>query len=98
MAWISVARTSARASPRSCESSHQTWTSHNAIRAARAEAALAGAVSDEDALKAAAALAAEAAEPVSDLRGPAEYKRDMVRVLAQRALNRALDRAMRATS
>ena len=69
-----------------------------AIKAARAEAALAGAVPDEDTLKAAAGLAAEAAEPVSDLRGPAEYKRDMVRVLALRALSRALDRAMRATS
>lgn len=69
-----------------------------AIRAELAEASLAGAVPDEDALKAAAGLAGEAAEPVSDLRGPAEYKRDMVRVLALRALSRALDRAMRATS
>jgi aerobic carbon-monoxide dehydrogenase medium subunit len=68
-----------------------------AIRATRAEAALAGALPDEGKLKAAAALAAAAADPASDLRGPAEYKRDMVRVLTQRALVRALDRAMDGT-
>lgn len=64
-----------------------------AIKAAQAEAALIGQVPDETTLKRVAALAAEAAEPVSDLRGPAEYKRDMVRVLAFRALNQALARA-----
>lgn len=69
-----------------------------AVRATEAEAALKGNSPDEAALKEAAALAAGAADPTSDLRGPAEYKRDMVRVLTLRALNRALDRAMQATS
>jgi carbon-monoxide dehydrogenase medium subunit len=64
-----------------------------AIRADRAEAALVGAHPDLEAFKAVAALAAEMADPFSDLRGPAEYKRDMVRVLTLRALGRALDRA-----
>jgi carbon-monoxide dehydrogenase medium subunit len=69
-----------------------------AIRADRAEAALVGAQPDLDAFKAAATLAAEMADPFSDLRGPAEYKRDMVRVLTFRALGRALDRATRSAN
>jgi carbon-monoxide dehydrogenase medium subunit len=42
-------------------------------------------------LKAAGALAAGESQPVSDGRGPAEYKRAMVRTLTIRALKRALD-------
>ena len=41
----------------------------------------------------AARLAAEAAQPGSDLRGPAEYKRKVVRALAARAIRAAADRA-----
>ena len=63
------------------------------LRASAAEAALAGQSPDGSALERAAALASEQAEPVTDLRGPAEYKRDMVRVLAYRALKTALERA-----
>lgn len=74
-----------------------TNVGETAVKATGAESALVSAVPDEGAFKAAAALAAEATDPVSDLRGPAEYKRDMVRVLTQRALVRALDRAMNAT-
>ena len=37
--------------------------------------------------------AAAEAQPVSDLRGPVEYKRDVVRVLTTRALRRAVARA-----
>ena len=33
------------------------------------------------------------ADPAADLRGPVEYKRDLVRVLTLRALRRAIDRA-----
>ncbi|MEA2661731.1 MAG: dehydrogenase flavoprotein C-terminal domain, partial [Chloroflexota bacterium] len=40
-----------------------------------------------------AAAPAAGCEPVSDLRGPAEYKRDVVRVLTDRALHIALARA-----
>ena len=64
-----------------------------AIRARRAEETLRGQAPDEKVLAAAAAAAAAAAQPVSDLRGPAEYKRDIVRVLTQRALRKAVARA-----
>src|SRR5438477_5185337 len=60
------------------------------IQASRAEAALKGKRPDEAAIAEAARLAAEAAQPTDDLRGPAEYKKDLVRVLTTRALRRAL--------
>jgi carbon-monoxide dehydrogenase medium subunit len=64
-----------------------------AIRARKAEESLQGRAPDDKAIVAAAALAAEAAQPVSDTRGPAEYKRDIVRVLTARALRTAVARA-----
>src|SRR2546427_10310632 len=64
-----------------------------AIRARRAEDTLRGQAPDPKAIAAAAAAAAAEAQPVSDLRGPAEYKRDIVRVLTQRALRKAVARA-----
>jgi carbon-monoxide dehydrogenase medium subunit len=64
-----------------------------AIRARRAEGALRGRVPDEAAIAAAAETAASEAQPATDLRGPAEYKKDVVRVLAARALRRAAARA-----
>ena len=63
------------------------------IRASEAEDALRGGSLDEDALRAAAELAAAASDPAADLRGSEEYKRDMVRVLTLRALRRAIERA-----
>ena len=64
------------------------------IRAADAEAALAGAaVDDDDALNAAAQAAADAADPVEDRRGSVEYKKNMARVLTARAIRKALARA-----
>ena len=63
------------------------------IRAERAEAALRGQRPDEATINLAAQLAAEASRPTADLRGPVEYKRDVVRVLTARALRRALERA-----
>ena len=63
------------------------------IRASEAEDALRGGSLDEDALRAAAVLAAAASDPAADLRGSEEYKRDMVRVLTLRALRRAIERA-----
>ena len=63
------------------------------IKAARAEAFLRGKRPDAAVIKQTAQLAAEASQPVSNLRGPAEYKRDLVRVLTARALTRAVDRA-----
>jgi carbon-monoxide dehydrogenase medium subunit len=63
------------------------------IKAVKAEAALKGKAPDEAAIKRAAGLAAEAAEPAEDLRGSVEYKKDLVRVLTARALRKALERA-----
>lgn len=63
------------------------------IQAKRAEQFLSGKRLDDAAIKQAAQLAAEESEPESDLRGPAEYKRDLVRVLTARALRKALARA-----
>lgn len=58
-----------------------------------AETFLQGRRLDQDSIKRAAQLAAEAARPEADLRGSVEYKRDMVRVLTTRALTGALERA-----
>jgi carbon-monoxide dehydrogenase medium subunit len=63
------------------------------IEATAAEAALRGKRPDDAAVKRAAELAAEAAQPTEDLRGPAEYKKDLVRVLTARALRKAIARA-----
>ncbi len=64
-----------------------------AVKAAKAEAFLRGKKLDDAAIRQAAQLAADEAEPVSDLRGPAEYKKGLVKELTQRALLRALERA-----
>ncbi|MEK7880221.1 MAG: FAD binding domain-containing protein [candidate division NC10 bacterium] len=63
------------------------------IKAKRAEGFLQGKRPDQGVIKQAAQLAAEESQPTSDLRGPAEYKRDLVRVLTARALGKALERA-----
>jgi aerobic carbon-monoxide dehydrogenase medium subunit len=63
------------------------------IKATKAEASLKGKAPDEAAIKRAAELAAEAAEPSADLRGSVEYKKDLVRVLTARALRKAVERA-----
>jgi aerobic carbon-monoxide dehydrogenase medium subunit len=65
------------------------------IKAERAEAALKGKRPDEAAIKQAAQLAADAAQPEADLRGSVEYKKDLVRVLTGRALRKAIERAQR---
>ncbi len=62
------------------------------LRAREAEEWLVGRRLDEDVIARAGELAAAAAQPTSDTRGPAEYKRDMVRVLTIRALRKALER------
>jgi aerobic carbon-monoxide dehydrogenase medium subunit len=65
------------------------------IRARQAEEVLRGTRADPAVVRRAAESAAEASDPSPDLRGPAEYKRDLVRVLTVRALNRALEQARR---
>jgi len=63
------------------------------IKARNAEQFLLGTALDDASIHQAADLAAAAAQPTSDTRGPAEYKRAMVRTLTVRALRKALARA-----
>lgn len=62
-------------------------------RCAAAEGALLGSVPDDATIREVAELAAQAADPAGDLRGPAEYKRSMARTMTRRALTRAVERA-----
>ena len=65
-----------------------------AIKAAKAEEALVGQkATNREAVENAAALAAEASDPASDIRGTAEYKRDLVGLLVARGVKRAYERA-----
>jgi aerobic carbon-monoxide dehydrogenase medium subunit len=63
------------------------------IKASKAEEALKSKKVDGDLIKGAAKLASEESRPKADLRGSQEYKKDLVRVLTIRALNRAIERA-----
>jgi carbon-monoxide dehydrogenase medium subunit len=63
------------------------------VRAANAETTLVGQPLTEETIKAAGAAAAQECEPSSDLRGSEAYKRDVVRVLTIRAINKAVERA-----
>ena len=63
------------------------------IKARKAENILRGKKLDEANIRQAAQLAADEAQPSSDLRGPAEYKKGLVKELAKRALARAAERA-----
>ncbi len=64
------------------------------IEAVEAEKALVGKKLTEEATRAAASLASDASTPTSDLRGPADYKKEMIKVLTSRALKRAHQRAV----
>jgi carbon-monoxide dehydrogenase medium subunit len=63
------------------------------LEAEAAQGVLAGEQPSEDAFREAARLAAEAADPVSDVRGSADYKRAVVRAFVTRGLDRALELA-----
>jgi CO/xanthine dehydrogenase FAD-binding subunit len=63
------------------------------VEAVEASKFLAGRTLDEKAIAEASRLAAEAGKPTGDRRGSVEYKREMARVLAGRALRAALERA-----
>jgi aerobic carbon-monoxide dehydrogenase medium subunit len=58
------------------------------VRAEAAEQALVGHALDDDAINAASRLAAEAAQPRTDVRGTEEYKRNAIRVLTARGLRK----------
>ena len=62
-----------------------------AIRVARAESRLREAILDERAIREAADTAAAEADPLSDLMGSADYRREMVRVWVRRLLTRLRD-------
>jgi carbon-monoxide dehydrogenase medium subunit len=63
------------------------------LQAKKAEAFMTGKPLDDSTIKQASELAAGASQPIDDIRGSADYKRDLVRVLTARALNRAFERA-----
>ena len=63
------------------------------IEAVESQKFLTGKTPDEKSIAEAATLAAKAARPSADRRGSVEYKRQMTRVLAARALKAALARA-----
>ena len=63
------------------------------IKAVRAAEALRGQPVNDQTIENAARIASEECEPADDLRGTAEYKRSLVRVLTARALRQAISRA-----
>ena len=67
-------------------------------KATAAEAALVGQTPSDDMIAEAARLAAGAAEPKADIRGSADYKRDVARVFVQRGLHTAVARAQGAAA
>ena len=62
------------------------------FRANRAESVLAGAEIDGEVIQQAAAVAAEEARPIDDVRATAAYRKKMVRVLVQRSLRASMRR------
>ena len=64
-----------------------------AIKATSAEDFLKGKPASEENIREAAKLAAEAAQPVADVRGSEDYKRSLVKTYTTRALRLAVERA-----
>ena len=64
------------------------------VEVTRAEEMLRGKVPSDDLFEKAGEIAAEDCAPVSDGRGPADYKRHLAGVLTKRALRRAAARAL----
>ena len=62
------------------------------VRARSAESSLEGKPIDDDAIAAAGEAAVEAATPITDVRGSAEYRLELVKVLTRRTLGICLDR------
>jgi carbon-monoxide dehydrogenase medium subunit len=66
------------------------------LRVEEAAAELIGRTLDAETIRRAALAAQEAARPISDMRGTAEYRRHIVGVLVRRAIGRAFERAKEA--
>jgi carbon-monoxide dehydrogenase medium subunit len=64
-----------------------------AVRARSAEGVLEGQPLTGDVFRRAAEAAREASSPIDDVRASADFRRHLVRVLAQRALLRCAERA-----
>jgi len=75
-----------------------TNVSPTPLRALEAEKSLIGQALTQQNIEAAAKLAGDACDPSSDLRGSAEYKKDVTRVFTKRAILLALSRAKGARS
>lgn len=65
------------------------------MRAQRSEAALKGQKLTDDLIKQAAVMAAQDCDPNPDLRGSIDYKRSIVKTLTERAIKKAIERAMK---
>jgi carbon-monoxide dehydrogenase medium subunit len=63
------------------------------LRAREAEDLLTGRTPSPERLATAARAAADAARPIGDVRGSADYRRQMVAVLTRRALTQAWEQA-----
>ncbi len=63
----------------------------------QAAAKLAGTTGDDTGISQAAAIARDAAEPISDVRGSADFRRELTQTLCVRALRQALARAKETT-
>ena len=66
------------------------------VKATDAENHLTGKAITDEVIKEAAQMASDASSPSPDLRGSEEYKRNMVRVLTQRTIKRAIEDAQEA--
>lgn len=66
------------------------------MRAQRSEDALRGQKLSDELIKQAAIMAAQDCDPNPDLRGSIEYKRSIVKTLTERAIKKAIERAMNA--
>jgi carbon-monoxide dehydrogenase medium subunit len=62
------------------------------MRAKRAESALTGKIITESEIREAASLAGQEARPITDVRGSAQYRREMVKVFTARSICEALKR------
>ena len=62
------------------------------MRVPEAESLLTGSKLDEETVKAASKAVYEAVKPITDIRGTAEYRKDMCPVLMRRAINQCLKR------
>ena len=93
--WPALGRGGLRSSRRARRSSQRaSWSAPRPRRRCgfrAAEEALAGADADDDSFARAGEAAAEEVECISDVRGSAPYKRELVRVFVRRALRQALE-------